>query len=46
MAGVAIGSVQSVKADPVKLDAEVTLAIDKRTTRFLTIRLRRYSPAV
>lgn len=30
MAGVAIGSVQAVKADPVKLDAEVTLAIDKR----------------
>ncbi|WP_114238935.1 outer membrane lipid asymmetry maintenance protein MlaD [Dyella sp. C9] len=30
MAGVAIGSVQSVKADPVKLDAEVTLAIDKK----------------
>jgi phospholipid/cholesterol/gamma-HCH transport system substrate-binding protein len=30
MAGVPIGSVQSVVADPVKLDAEVTLAIDKR----------------
>ena len=30
MAGVAIGSVQSVKADPIKLDAEVTLAIDKK----------------
>jgi phospholipid/cholesterol/gamma-HCH transport system substrate-binding protein len=30
MAGVAIGSVQSVRADPVKLDAEVTLAIDKK----------------
>ncbi|MCW8807568.1 MAG: outer membrane lipid asymmetry maintenance protein MlaD [Rhodanobacter sp.] len=30
MAGVAIGSVQSVQADPVKLDARVTLAIDKR----------------
>ncbi len=30
MAGVAIGSVQSVEADPVKLDAKVTLAIDKR----------------
>jgi phospholipid/cholesterol/gamma-HCH transport system substrate-binding protein len=30
MAGVPIGSVQSVIADPVKLDAEVTLAIDKR----------------
>ncbi|RDI98474.1 outer membrane lipid asymmetry maintenance protein MlaD [Dyella solisilvae] len=30
MAGVAIGSVQSVQADPVKLDAEVTLSIDKR----------------
>ncbi|WP_049622484.1 outer membrane lipid asymmetry maintenance protein MlaD [Frateuria defendens] len=30
MAGVAIGSVQSVQADPVKLDAYVTLAIDKR----------------
>ncbi|TBR36872.1 MULTISPECIES: outer membrane lipid asymmetry maintenance protein MlaD [Dyella] len=30
MAGVAIGSVASVKADPVKLDAEVTLAIDKK----------------
>lgn len=30
MAGVAIGSVQSIQADPVKLDAEVTLAIDKK----------------
>ena len=30
MAGVAIGSVQSVLADPVKLNARVTLAIDKR----------------
>jgi len=30
MAGVAIGTVQSITADPVKLDAEVTLAIDKR----------------
>jgi phospholipid/cholesterol/gamma-HCH transport system substrate-binding protein len=30
MAGVAIGSVQSVHVDPVKLNAEVTLAIDKR----------------
>ena len=30
MAGVAIGSVQAVQADPVKLDAKVTLAIDKR----------------
>jgi len=30
MAGVPIGSVQSVIADPVKLDAKVTLAIDKR----------------
>jgi phospholipid/cholesterol/gamma-HCH transport system substrate-binding protein len=30
MAGVPIGSVQSVHADPVKLDAEVILAIDKR----------------
>jgi phospholipid/cholesterol/gamma-HCH transport system substrate-binding protein len=30
MAGVAIGSVQAVHADPVKLDAEVVLAIDKR----------------
>ena len=30
MAGVPIGSVQAVIADPVKLDAEVTLAIDKR----------------
>jgi phospholipid/cholesterol/gamma-HCH transport system substrate-binding protein len=30
MAGVAIGSVQSVRADPVKLDAEVTLSIDKK----------------
>ncbi|AIF46819.1 outer membrane lipid asymmetry maintenance protein MlaD [Dyella japonica] len=30
MAGVAIGTVQSVVADPVKLDAEVSLAIDKR----------------
>lgn len=30
MAGVAIGTVQSVVADPVKLDAKVTLAIDKR----------------
>jgi phospholipid/cholesterol/gamma-HCH transport system substrate-binding protein len=30
MAGVAIGTVQSVQADPVKLDAAVTLAIDKR----------------
>lgn len=30
MAGVVIGSVQSVHADPVKLDAEVVLSIDKR----------------
>ena len=30
MAGVAIGSVQAINADPVKLDAEVFLAIDKR----------------
>jgi phospholipid/cholesterol/gamma-HCH transport system substrate-binding protein len=30
MAGVAIGSVQAVVADPVKLDALVTLAIDRR----------------
>ncbi len=30
MAGVAIGSVQSIQADPVKLDADVTLAIDKK----------------
>ncbi len=30
MAGVAIGSVASVKADPVKLDALVTLDIDKK----------------
>jgi len=30
MAGVPIGSVQSVHADPLKLDADVTLAIDKR----------------
>lgn len=30
MAGVAIGSVQSVQADPVKLDALVTLAIDNK----------------
>ena len=30
MAGVPIGSVQSVNADPLKLDAKVTLAIDKR----------------
>lgn len=30
MAGVPIGSVQAVYADPTKLDAEVTLAIDKR----------------
>lgn len=30
MAGVAIGSVVSVKADPVKLDAYVVLAIDKK----------------
>jgi phospholipid/cholesterol/gamma-HCH transport system substrate-binding protein len=30
MAGVAIGSVQAIQADPVKLDAEVTLAIDKK----------------
>jgi len=30
MAGVAIGSVQSVQADPQKLDALVTLAIDKK----------------
>lgn len=30
MAGVAIGSVQSISADPVKLDAVVTLSIDKR----------------
>ena len=30
MAGVAIGSVKSVQADPVKLDALVTLSIDKK----------------
>ncbi len=30
MAGVVIGSVQSVRVDPVKLNAKVTLAIDKR----------------
>jgi phospholipid/cholesterol/gamma-HCH transport system substrate-binding protein len=30
MAGVAIGSVAAIKADPVKLDATVTLAIDKK----------------
>lgn len=30
MAGVVIGSVLSVHADPVKLDAEVVLAVDKR----------------
>jgi phospholipid/cholesterol/gamma-HCH transport system substrate-binding protein len=30
MAGVPIGSVQAIVADPVKLDAKVTLAIDKR----------------
>ena len=30
MAGVVIGSVQSVRADPTKLNAEVILAIDKR----------------
>jgi phospholipid/cholesterol/gamma-HCH transport system substrate-binding protein len=30
MAGVAIGSVAAIKADPVKLDATVTLDIDKR----------------
>ena len=30
MAGVPIGTVQSVVADPVKLDAKVTMAIDKR----------------
>ena len=30
MAGVVIGSVQSVHADPVKLNADVVLAIDKR----------------
>ena len=30
MAGVAIGSVQSVHADPVKLNAQVVLSIDKR----------------
>ncbi len=30
MAGVVIGSVQSVRADPVKLNAQVMLAIDKR----------------
>ncbi|MFA6229702.1 MAG: outer membrane lipid asymmetry maintenance protein MlaD [Rhodanobacter sp.] len=30
MAGVAIGSVQSVHADPIKLNAEVVMAIDKR----------------
>ena len=30
MAGVAIGSVQSVHADPVKLNAKVVMAIDKR----------------
>lgn len=30
MAGVAIGTVAAIKADPVKLDATVTLAIDKQ----------------
>ncbi|CAM5397515.1 outer membrane lipid asymmetry maintenance protein MlaD [Rhodanobacter lindaniclasticus] len=30
MAGVVIGSVQSVRVDPTKLNAQVTLAIDKR----------------
>ncbi len=30
MAGVAIGTVQAIQADPVKLDAQVTLAIDKK----------------
>ena len=30
MAGVAIGSVKSVQADPIKLDAEVSLSIDKK----------------
>ncbi|MEO8747325.1 MAG: outer membrane lipid asymmetry maintenance protein MlaD [Rhodanobacter sp.] len=30
MAGVPIGTVQSVQVDPLKLDAKVTLAIDKR----------------
>jgi phospholipid/cholesterol/gamma-HCH transport system substrate-binding protein len=30
MAGVAIGSVAAIKADPVKLDATVTLSIDKK----------------
>lgn len=30
MAGVPIGSVQAVQVDPIKLDAKVTLAIDKR----------------
>ena len=30
MAGVVIGNVQSVRADPVKLNAQVVLAIDKR----------------
>ena len=30
MAGVAIGSVKSVQADPVRLDAEVQLSIDKK----------------
>ncbi|QAU24350.1 outer membrane lipid asymmetry maintenance protein MlaD [Dyella sp. M7H15-1] len=30
MAGVAIGSVASIKADPIKLDATVTLSIDKK----------------
>jgi len=30
MAGVVIGSVQAVRVDPVKLNAQVTLAIDKR----------------
>jgi phospholipid/cholesterol/gamma-HCH transport system substrate-binding protein len=30
MAGVVIGSVQAVRADPVKLNAEVLIAIDKR----------------
>ncbi len=33
MAGVVIGSVQSVRADPVKLNAQVVLAIDKRYDR-------------
>ncbi len=33
MAGVVIGRVQSVRADPIKLNAQVVLAIDKRYNR-------------